>query len=113
MTCTKLLHRGVVSVLALAMLVSCGSNDADINSGADARACPVADIADLTEITAARAELLLGFGEQAAQACALSLGWAFRVGARNGESFPLTMDYSLQRVTVVVMEDRVTQISVG
>jgi hypothetical protein len=35
------------------------------------------------------------------------------VGGRDGESFALTMDYSMQRVTVEVKDDRVTAITVG
>ena len=59
------------------------------------------------------AELLLGFSEADAQRCAAQLGWSYRVGQRDGESFAVTMDYSLQRVTVTVADDIVTAITVG
>ena len=65
------------------------------------------------EISVTRAELLLGYSEADAQRCAAELGWSFRVGARDGESFALTEDYSLQRVTVIVNDDVVTAITVG
>lgn len=77
------------------------------------RECPALDAADLTEISRQRAELLLGYSEADAARCASELGWAYRVGQRDGESFALTEDYSLQRVTVVIVDDRVTEIVVG
>ena len=75
--------------------------------------CPQADAADLTAITQERADMLIGFTESDAEACAMSLGWAFRVGERDGESFALTADYSQQRVTVSVTNDLVTAVAVG
>jgi hypothetical protein len=66
-----------------------------------------------TEITRQRAELLVGYIEADAERCASELGWTYRVGQRDGESFALTEDYSLQRVTVVIADDRVTEITVG
>ena len=45
--------------------------------------------------------------------CATVLGWAFRVGSRDGENFALTADYSQQRVTVTITLGVVTAISVG
>lgn len=77
------------------------------------RECPARDAADLTEITSQRAELLLGYTEADAERCASELGWTYRVGQRDGESFALTEDFSLQRVTVVIVDDRVTEITVG
>ena len=73
----------------------------------------IAGPADRAEITQARADELLGFFEADAQRCAAELGWAYRVGMRDGESFALTEDYSLQRVTVTVENDVVTAIIVG
>ncbi|MFZ9780104.1 MAG: hypothetical protein ACO3EM_08050, partial [Ilumatobacteraceae bacterium] len=76
--------------------------------------CPPSDAADIaTGITQERADLLLGFREADAQRCAEELGWAFRVGRRDGESFALTMDYSPQRVNVEIDDDVVTLIGVG
>jgi hypothetical protein len=75
--------------------------------------CPQADAADATAITQERADMLIGLTESDAESCATSLGWAFRVGERDGESFALTADYSLQRVTVSVTKDLVTAVAVG
>ena len=75
--------------------------------------CPQPDQADTTAITQERADKLIGFTESDAESCATSLGWAFRVGERDGESFALTADYSQQRVTVSVTNDLVTAVAVG
>ncbi|MFM8958446.1 MAG: hypothetical protein ACKOJH_13745 [Actinomycetota bacterium] len=97
----------VAGVVALA---GCGNDDP---SPATDRACPAADLADRAEITRVRAELLLGYVEADAERCAAELGWAYRVGVRDGESFALTEDYSLQRVTVSIEDDVVVAIVVG
>lgn len=102
--------RRVVVLLAVVLLSSCGDEPASVSTS---RECPPVDVADQTEITQVRAELLLGFSEADAQQCSTELGWAFRVAERDGESFALTMDYSPQRVNVVVSADQVTAISVG
>jgi hypothetical protein len=57
--------------------------------------------------------MLIGFTESEAESCALRLGWAFRVGERDGEGFALTADYSQQRVTVSVTNDLVTAVVIG
>ncbi|MFM8645290.1 MAG: hypothetical protein ACKODN_08770 [Actinomycetota bacterium] len=97
----------VAGVVALA---GCGNDDP---SPATDRACPTADLADRAEITQVRADLLLGYVEADAERCAAELGWAYRVGVRDGESFALTEDYSLQRVTVSIEDDVVVAIVVG
>jgi hypothetical protein len=101
--------RAAGGVIAAASLAACGAGA----STATDRECPSTDAADLTEITVARADLLLGFSEADAERCAGELGWGYRVGMRDGEYFALTMDYSLQRVTVEIENDRVVRISVG
>ena len=109
----RMLRNGVAAVAALAMVFIAWSCSASPASAPSDRACPAADAADTVEISVARAELLLGYSEADAQRCAAELGWAFRVGARDGEYFALTEDYSLQRVTVIVNDDVVTAITVG
>ena len=81
--------------------------------GSPTAECPQSDTADLTAITQERADKLIGFTESDAESCAKSLGWAFRVGERDGESFAVTADYSQQRVTVSVTNDLVTAVVVG
>jgi hypothetical protein len=98
-------------VFTVVVLAGCGSGERD--SGAGATECPQVDAADLTAITQERADMLIGFTESDAEACATSLGWAFRVGERDGESFAVTADYSQQRVTVSVTNDLVTAVVVG
>ena len=106
------------AITCTALLASCASDNSTPDAGTGATdqvvECPAADPQDLAVgITQERADLLLGFSESDAARCAAELGWAFRVGVRDGESFALTMDYSMQRVTVEVKDDRVTAITVG
>lgn len=103
-------------VAGLVVVAACGgaaSKTPDDAADAVVANCPQPDMKDQTEITQIRADELLGFSEVAAERCAMELGWAFRVGMRDGEAFALTMDYSLQRVTVEIIDDSVTAIAVG
>ena len=106
----------VVVASAVLVLAGCGAaaeESAENESESATAICPQPDPADLTAITQARADKLIGFTETDAESCATSLGWAFRVGERDGESFALTADYSQQRVTVSVTNDLVTAVAVG
>ena len=101
----------VASALTVFVLAGCGS--VEIGSDAGTAECPQPDAADLTAITQERADKLIGFTETDAESCATSLGWAFRVGERDGESFALTADYSQQRITVSVANNLVTAVAIG
>ena len=102
------------SALAVFVLAGCGANaEEKPDIGIPTADCPQADEADMTAITQERADMLIGFTESNAAACAASIRWSFRVGERDGESFALTEDYSLQRVTVSVTNDLVTAVVIG
>ncbi len=104
----------VASVAIMLVVAGCGANAEEKPDVGDPTAeCPRADTADMTAITQERADMLIGFTESDAESCATSLGWAFRVGERDGEGFALTADYSQQRVTVSVTNDLVTAVAVG
>ena len=106
----------VASVLAVLVLAGCGAGaekSAESDSESATAECPAIDQADATAISQERADMLIGFTESDAESCAVSLGWAFRVGERDGESFAVTADYSQQRVTVSVTNDLVTAVVVG
>ncbi len=105
--------RAAACVLVTALLAACGGESGSATDTVADKPCPPTDAADTTEIMVARAELLIGFSEANAERCAEELGWAYRVGMRDGEYFALTMDYSLQRVTVEIENDVVVRISVG
>ena len=102
------MKRFVVIAFASLALTACTSSKPSVMI-----ACPAADAADATVITPERAELLVGLLEADAEKCAVDLGWAYRVGSRDGENFALTADYSQQRVTVTITLGVVTAISVG
>ncbi len=110
----KKFSANLTSALVVLVLAGCGSSVEEQPESESATAeCPQADTADLTAITQERADKLIGFTESDAESCAKSLGWAFRVGERDGESFAVTADYSQQRVTVSVTNDLVTTVAVG
>jgi len=113
----KKLSANLASAIAVLLLAGCGAgaeeSDSDSESESATADCPQADTADATAITQERADMLIGFTESDAESCAISLGWAFRVGERDGEGFALTADYSQQRVTVSVTNDLVTAVAVG
>ena len=106
----------LASAFAVLVLAGCGAGgeeSAESDSESATAECPQPDAADATAITQERADMLIGFTESNAAACATSLGWEFRVGERDGESFALTADYRQQRVTVSVTNDLVTAVAVG
>jgi hypothetical protein len=103
------MKRLLVITLASFALISCSSSE----QNSAAVVCPPADAADATAITPERAEMLVGLMEADAEKCATDLGWAYRVGSRDGENFAVTADYSEQRVTVTITLGVVTAISVG
>ena len=112
----KKFSASLASALAVLVLAGCGAGaeeSGESESESATAECPQPDAADATAITQERADMLIGFKESDAESCAVSLGWAFRVGERDGESFAVTADYSQQRVTVSVTKDLVTAVAVG
>ncbi|MEN9803678.1 MAG: hypothetical protein RIS41_525, partial [Actinomycetota bacterium] len=59
------------------------------------------------------AETLVGLTEAEAVEAGEAQGWVVRVVARDGEEFPITMDYSTERVNLTVVDDVVTEVYVG
>lgn len=68
---------------------------------------------DVIGIAPEDAERLIGLSEADAVAEAEAQGWDVRVVARDGEEFPITMDYSTGRVNLTVEDDVVTKVYVG
>jgi hypothetical protein len=64
-------------------------------------------------ITQIRANTLIGMSEMDAEQCAKNLDWIYRLGQRDDEIFAGTFDYRVDRVTVTVMKDFVSQVIVG
>ena len=112
----KKFSANLASALTVLVLAGCGAGaeeSVESDSESATAECPAVDQADATAITQERADMIIGFTEADAESCATSLGWAFRLGERDGESFALTADYSQQRVTVSVTNDLVTAVVVG
>jgi len=56
---------------------------------------------------------LVGKSEKNVEYCAAFEGLAYRVAARDGEFYALTMDYSPTRINVEIEKEVVTKINVG
>ena len=76
--------------------------------------CPAVAAADKDPgISQVRANTLVGMNEAQAEECAASLRWQIRVGQRDDESFALTKDFRVDRVTITVMQGLVTKVEIG
>ena len=76
--------------------------------------CPSPSALDASSgITVARANTLIGMKESDAESCASLLDWGYRVVARDGEDYPATLDYRLDRVSVTIKNGLITRADVG
>ena len=64
-------------------------------------------------ITQARANSLVGMKEVEAEGCASQLDWGYRVVSRDGEDYPATFDYRLDRVSVTIKNGLISRADVG
>ena len=81
----------------------------------DTAAAPAVDPAVDPDMSVAQdvADTVLGMSEAEATKTAEAKGLTVRVGSRDGEDFPLTMDYRTDRVTLTVKDDKVTAATPG
>jgi heat shock protein HslJ len=56
---------------------------------------------------------VIGMTEAAAQAAVEGAGLTFRVVSRDGESLAVTDDYSVSRINVAIVDDEVTEATIG
>jgi hypothetical protein len=76
--------------------------------------CPQPSAVDKsTGISVARANTLIGMKEGEAESCAAQLEWIYRVVSRDGEDFPATLDYRLDRVSVTIKNGVISRVDVG
>ena len=76
--------------------------------------CPQASALDASSgITVARANTLIGMKEIDAESCAALLDWGYRVVSRDGEDYPATLDYRLDRVSVTIKNGLISRADVG
>jgi len=81
----------------------------------DTAVAPAVDPAVDPDMSVAQdvADSVLGMSEAEATKTAEAKGLSVRVGSRDGEDFPLTMDYRTDRVTLTVIADKVTAATPG
>jgi hypothetical protein len=65
------------------------------------------------EVTQEMADSLVGMSEADATKTAEGNGWQVRIAARDGETFPLTMDYRADRVNLTIVDGAVTEVLIG
>ena len=76
--------------------------------------CPqVSGMDKSSGITVARANTLIGMDEIDAESCATQLDWGYRVVSRDGEDFPATRDYRLDRVSVTIKNGLISRVDIG
>jgi hypothetical protein len=76
--------------------------------------CPLLSAVDKsTGISVVRANTLIGMKEGEAESCATQLDWGYRVVSRDGEDFPATLDYRLDRVSVTIKNGLISRVDVG
>jgi len=85
-----------------------------VSTTAKPAVCSQASAADKSSgITQARADTLVGMKEAEAEGCATQLDWAYRVVSRDGEDYPATFDYRLDRVSVTIKNGLISRVDVG
>jgi hypothetical protein len=108
--------------LAIAVLLAvagCGANmDESVstnNPDPDASISVPTDVEmqEQRERTEAFAATVIGMTEAEAITAIEDAGFIARVVARDGEYFAVTEDYSVSRINLVVVDDRVTEATVG
>lgn len=76
--------------------------------------CPQVSSTDKSSgISVNRANALIGMKEGDADSCAAQLEWVYRVVSRDGEDYPSTLDYRLDRVSVTIKKGLISRVDVG
>lgn len=71
------------------------------------------DSGTIAPLTMSTAAVLVGATEEEAVKVATANGWASRIRMRDGQSFPLTMEYNGLRVNLTVVKGLVTAVDIG
>lgn len=76
--------------------------------------CPPKSTNDASKgISKARSQALIEMSESQGQECAYTLGWDFRIIEQDGEYFPATKDFRLDRVNVTINNGVIAKVNVG
>lgn len=80
--------------------------------GSRTKTCPP-PVKNEVEVKQSRANQLISLSERAGELCAIVNGWGYRVVQRDGEDFPVTMDYRPDRINVKVRDGKIFEITIG
>ena len=76
--------------------------------------CPQLSALDKSAgISVVRANTLIGMKEGEAESCAAQMEWMYRIVSRDGEDFPATLDYRLDRVSVTIKNGLISRADIG
>jgi hypothetical protein len=89
---------------------NCPNLDLSVIASDETSSTYMDEVAKLVEETT---KDLVGKSEKNVEYCAAFEGLQYRVAARDGEFFALTMDYSPTRINLEIEKEIVTKISVG
>jgi hypothetical protein len=81
--------------------------------GADAEHGWQQEAEGIMAVVSAYAQQLIGFEEDYAQSCVAETDFGWRITERDGVAFPVTMDYRMDRINVVVRGGVVVETSIG
>ena len=121
MKLTKL--KKLFSLIFLSLILTCCSTNSEPQSFDN---CPDLDLSTITvddnsaeymdqvaKLVETSTKELVGKTEKNVEYCAAYEGLTYRIAARDGEFYALTMDYSPTRINVEIEKEIVTKISVG
>jgi hypothetical protein len=84
------------------------------NETLKAGVCPQFSTADKNSgISVSRANTFIGMKEGEAESRAAQLDWIYRVVSREGEDFPATLDYRVDRISVTIKNGIISRANVG
>lgn len=102
------------ALLVVAPLAACADlTTTGVPAGSDGAALVVDPVVEQAEEIEYFARSLLGMTEEAAQKSTEEAGYQFRVVSRDGKPLPTTMDLRTDRINVAIVDDQVTEATVG
>jgi hypothetical protein len=109
----RIINLLLISSLMLGACVSSNSQSDSDQAMGEPKPCPTFLATENNLIPQVQADMLIEMTEADAEACAMQLGWLWRVGERDGELYAVTMDYRQNRVTVHIQDGFVYLVNVG
>lgn len=88
-------------------------NNGGAVAGGGSSGAPGSGAGAIAPLTNETAKVLIGLAEEEAVKVATANGWSTRVQMRDGEGFPLTLEYDASRVNFTISKGVVTAVNIG